>query len=260
MVPVPRLSLRQRVSLLIGRRPADPLIGAAGELDVSLLYYDKSKMAAQLRALDIDVIAVATFPHILAPALLSAARVGGVNVHQSLLPRLRGPDPLFWTYYDNERESGSTVHWLDAGADTGDIIVQESVPVARGQSIIDLYYHLAERGGRQMADALEAIAAGTAQRRPQDPALATSRPAPRSVPMRVPFDEWSAERTWHFISGTAQLFGPLYLDPAGARMPLRGARGFSIEKHGREPGSYETGAGGLRLFCPDGVVDVDVMR
>ncbi len=240
----------------MGRLPADPLVSAARDQRIPAVVYSAEGTAAELRALDIDLIVIATFPHVLSPALIASAHNGGVNLHQSLLPRLRGSDPLFWTYYDDEREAGTTVHWLDAGVDTGDIVAQESMPVARGQSIVDVYFTLAERGAKQLSSALAAIAAGTAPRRAQDPALATSRPSPRSTSWRVPFDQWSAERTWHFVSGTAQLFGSLYRDPTGAALPMGRARTYSMERHGRRPGTHEVTANGIRLYCSDGIVEV----
>src|ERR1700686_2568971 len=70
---------------------------------------------------DVDLFCVATFPRILDAGVLALPRLGVLNVHPSLLPRHRGPDPLFWTFFDSEAETGVTVHWITQEVDAGDI-------------------------------------------------------------------------------------------------------------------------------------------
>src|ERR1051326_1425127 len=69
-----------------------------------------------------DLICVASFPRIIPPHILARAKRGGLNVHGALLPKHRGPDPLFRTYFDEDQEAGVTVHWMDEGVDSGDIV------------------------------------------------------------------------------------------------------------------------------------------
>ena len=71
-----------------------------------------------------DLIAVACFPYIFPSALLQLPRYGCLNLHPSLLPAYRGPLPLFWMARQGERQAGVTLHFLDEGLDTGDIVAQ----------------------------------------------------------------------------------------------------------------------------------------
>jgi methionyl-tRNA formyltransferase len=257
ILPPQRRGYRETLKRWLGRGPGNPLVDAAAEFGIETFHYDEQSTPALVRSLEAELIAVATFPKLLPASLISSARRGGLNVHQSLLPRLRGPDPLFWSYYEDERETGSTVHWLDEAFDSGDIVAQDAIPIGRGRSIVDVYFELAGIGARQLADAIDAIFAKTDTRRPQDAARATSRPSPAKASWHVQFDRWGAERTWHFISGTAPIFGSMFRDPAGRPLPIRRAGEYRMERHGRSAGSIEETESGLRLFCTDGFVDVE---
>jgi methionyl-tRNA formyltransferase len=259
--PERRLGRRDRLRQLFGRLQDDPLTELAKELQAAILCFQRGhidEVRGQLLAGKADLIAVASFPARIPAALLSAAALGGVNVHQSLLPRGRGPDPLFWSYYNDERQTGSTVHWLSEAFDGGDIIAQQSMPIARGRPNTELYYDLAELGARQLPEAISAIEAGTALRQPQDESLASYQPSPLKTAWTVPFDVWTAERTWHFLAGVGDMFGTLARDPHDNPLPLGAAKTYSIESHGRAPGTYERNGDSIRLYCPDGVVEAGV--
>ena len=72
----------------------------------------------------IDLVVVAFFNQLLKPAFLQVPRLGAINAHPSLLPTYRGPAPLFWTYRDNVRTTGLTVHRIAPGEDDGDVLLQ----------------------------------------------------------------------------------------------------------------------------------------
>lgn len=129
--------------------------------------------------------------------------------------------------------------------------------MARGRSIVDLYHELAGSAVAQLLRVLEAIQAGSATRTAQDRSMATREPAASRGDWRVEFDRWPAERTWHFVSGIAELFGRLCRDPRGYPLPMGRARGWRVEAHGRPPGTWDACADGLRLFGPDGLVEVE---
>jgi len=239
-----RIGRRERLKRWIGMHSRTPLEHAAKELDLPLIGYGQAIGDAEL-------IVVASFPQLLPPELL---KIPAINLHQSLLPRHRGIDPLFWTYHSDDRESGTTVHWIDARADHGDIISRQSVPLARGRPLLDLYDELARSGSRQLAAAIDAIEDGSASHHPQQNGFAPD-PAPAKRTWRVEFDAWPAERTWHFLRGIGATHGRLCRAPLGDDMPVAGAVAYAIESHDRKPGTWERGEGRtLRLFCPDGIV------
>lgn len=153
-----------------------------------------------------DLLCVASFPRLLPPEVLATARHGAIGLHPSLLPRHRGPDPLFWTYLHDDEQAGITVHWLDGGEDTGDVIYQEAVPLARGRPVTELYAELVRRGAVLLERALEAISGGCAPRHPQDAARATREPRPDSGACHIDREAWSAERVSHVLSGLGRSY------------------------------------------------------
>jgi methionyl-tRNA formyltransferase len=232
-------------------RAAGPLRRLAEQLGVRVVPASRG-LGGQLAHLAPDLLCVASFPRLLPPALLAAARHGAIGLHPSLLPRHRGPDPLFWTYLHYDEQAGITLHWLDAGEDTGDILYQEAVPLARGRPVAELYADLARRGAGLLERALEAIPAGRAPRHPQDAARATREPRPD--PGAVGWESWSAERIGHVLGGLGRA-QPL-LRVAGRPLRVAGARLSSLALERRPAGTIEPHAGGYRVHCRDGVVEV----
>src|SRR4051794_33572606 len=86
---------------------------------------------AQLRP---DLGCVACFPLRLPPELLALPPLGFLNMHPSLLPRHRGPDPLFWTLRDGGERAGVTIHYMDERFDTGDVALQAPLALPDGIS------------------------------------------------------------------------------------------------------------------------------
>ena len=191
-----------------------------------------------------ELIGIGTFPSLLRPGVLQLATRGAINVHWSLLPKHRGPDPLFWTYLDDDRTTGVTLHWVDEGADTGPILLQRAIPLARGRSVVDLYGELARIGAELFTEGIGLIAEGVAPRIAQNEQLATRDPSRNARTWRIDFETWPAERVWHVLRG---LGTGLLREAAGP------ARGYKIDAHGRVPGTLERG----RLFCSDGYVEID---
>ena len=83
-----------------------------------------------LREIPCDVIAVAAFGQILPPEILEFPRYGCINVHASLLPRWRGAAPIQWAILEGDKKTGITTMQMDAGLDTGDMLLQREVEIA----------------------------------------------------------------------------------------------------------------------------------
>jgi methionyl-tRNA formyltransferase len=135
----------------------------AQELDLEVFQPERIKdEAAQARILKVgaDVIVVVAYGQILPASLITAPRLGTLNVHASLLPRHRGPAPIEWSILSGDRETGVTIMQMDAGVDTGPILAQERVPIAPDTTTGRLARELAAIGGRQMVRTLEALAIG----------------------------------------------------------------------------------------------------
>jgi len=129
-----------------------------------------------LRALAPEAIVVVAYGQILRPAVLDIPPLGCVNVHGSLLPKLRGAAPIQWAVIRGERETGVTTMFMDAGMDTGDMILQTSVPVTDEDTAGSLSERLAPSGAQLLVRTLDLLSRGEAPHRPQDPAAATYAP------------------------------------------------------------------------------------
>jgi methionyl-tRNA formyltransferase len=170
----------------------------------------KDGVAAEvMAALEAEVACVACFPHRIPAALLRLPRHGFLNVHPSLLPRYRGPAPVFWQLRAGETETGVTVHWLDADLDTGDLAAQHGVPLAAGLCGPDIDLRLAAAGGELLAGVLNGLAAGKAARRPQ-PAEGTCQTWPTPEDFSISVD-WPARRIFNFVRGTSEWGHPYRL-------------------------------------------------
>jgi methionyl-tRNA formyltransferase len=152
------------------------LESVAAELHVPLLRawrLDMPEFLARLRRLEPDVFVVAGYPEIFAPSVLAIPRHGCINVHASLLPRYRGPQPVAQALLHGEPYTGVTVHMMNERVDAGDILAQDVVPILDSDTVYTLAARLFELGGRLLVDVLERLALGTLQRRPQEARRAT---------------------------------------------------------------------------------------
>ena len=176
-----------------------------------------------------EVGVAACFPWRLPRAAREAPRLGILNIHPSLLPAGRGPEPVFWTLRRGERVTGVTVHQMDAGFDTGPIVVQETLPVPDGIRAGELEDQLMAIGARALAAALPALAAGDLPPRPQSGEEATLAPFPTA-------EDWimspllPAAWAWRFARGVALLGGPLRVVTSERVIPVADALEWSAEE------------------------------
>ncbi len=134
-----------------------------------------------LAAYQPDLLVVCDYGQILKPAVLEIARLGGINLHASLLPKYRGAAPINWALYHGETETGVTVIHMTPQLDAGPAIAQAKTPIGRDESAEELEPRLAELGAPLVIRSIEALESGTAQPIAQDPAQATrARDSPRS--------------------------------------------------------------------------------
>jgi len=103
-----------------------------------------------------DVMVVAAYGHIIPKTLLALPRLGGVNIHASLLPRWRGAAPIQRALLAGDATTGITIMQMDEGLDTGPILLQEAIPIAADDTAQTLHDRLATLGGRLVVNALAA--------------------------------------------------------------------------------------------------------
>jgi len=108
----------------------------------------------RLRALGADVAVVVAFGQILPPAVLAAPARGSINIHASLLPKYRGAAPIQWAIIRGETVTGITTFQMDAGMDTGPILLQAETPIAPEETAGELSERLARMGAELLLDTL----------------------------------------------------------------------------------------------------------
>jgi len=171
-----------------------------------------------------DAICVACFSLVIPRALLDIPRLGVLNVHPSLLPDNRGPEPLFWTFRLGQERTGVTIHVMDERLDSGDILAQESLAVPDEMTYAELEAQTAELGGRLLVQAARELAQGQAVRRAQDESQSTYYPYPSNQQGREDFviyaEQWDARHVYNFICGVKDWGQPLTL-VADAELTLR---------------------------------------
>jgi methionyl-tRNA formyltransferase len=130
----------------------------------------------ELKALAPDLAVVVAYGKILPPEVLAVPTHGCWNVHGSLLPKYRGAAPIQWAVIRGERETGVTLMQMDAGMDTGDMLLKRALPIGETATAGDMYRELAPLGAALLREGLERLSLGTLTREPQDAAQATMAP------------------------------------------------------------------------------------
>lgn len=129
-----------------------------------------------LRAFQADAIVVFAYGQILPQAVLDLPRLACLNIHASLLPRWRGAAPIQAAILAGDALTGHTIMFMDAGLDTGDILLQRTIPIAPDETGGSLHDGLAALAPETILEALDLLAAGAAPRVPQVAAAATLAP------------------------------------------------------------------------------------
>ncbi len=138
-----------------------------------------------LRRLTPELQVVVAFGQILPRAVIDIAPRGTVNVHASLLPRLRGAAPIQWAIANGDTETGVTTMQIDEGLDTGSLLLSRSLAIAPEETAAELEPRLARLGGELLVETLAGLESGTLTAVPQDPARATLAPLLRKEDGRV---------------------------------------------------------------------------
>lgn len=123
-----------------------------------------------------DAMVVVAYGHIIPQWMIDLPRLGCFNLHASLLPKYRGAAPIAWAIISGETVTGVTTMKIDAGLDTGDILLQRELVIRRDETTETLAARLSELGAGLMAETLEKLGRGEIAPRPQDHSRATLAP------------------------------------------------------------------------------------
>lgn len=123
-----------------------------------------------------DLMVVTAYGRILPKALLELPPLGCINVHGSLLPKYRGAAPIQWAVINGEAETGVTIIQMDAGMDTGDMLLRVKIAISLDETAGSLFDKLADLGSATLLTAIQGLQEGTIIPIPQDHSLATVAP------------------------------------------------------------------------------------
>ena len=208
----------------------------------------------ELRSLAPDVVAVVAYGKILPQRVLEIPKYGCINIHASILPKLRGSGPVQWAILNGEKETGVTAMYMAAEMDAGDIIEIRKTPIEPYENAQSLLDRLAGIGAELLCDTLRAVQAGTVTRTPQNASEATF--APMLTKALCPID-WTM--TMRRI--TDQVRG---LDPWPVATAELGGTRFKIYSVRPTEKKTELAPGtpvaltkrGLEIACGDGVLEI----
>jgi methionyl-tRNA formyltransferase len=135
--------------------------------------FKKAENQQALAAYQADLLLVAAFGQILPQAVLDLPRYGTLNIHASLLPKYRGSSPISEAILQGESEAGVTIMLLDAGIDTGPMLLKRAIPLAEDETTASLTPKLAELGAATLLEVLPLWIGGQLVPQPQDHTLAS---------------------------------------------------------------------------------------
>ncbi len=174
-----------------------PVKEAALRLNLPVTQPDRIKnnddFRAQLIALKPDAIIVVGYGRIIPQWMIDLPRHGNLNLHASLLPKYRGAAPIQWAIANGESVTGVTTMHIDAGLDTGDVLLQREVPVTSDDTAETLAPRLAAIGADLMVETLRGLESGQIRPVPQDHAQATLAPILKKEDGRIEFKRTATE-------------------------------------------------------------------
>ena len=203
-----------------------------------------------LRKLAPDAIVIIAYGQIIPARLLPIPRLGWINLHASLLPKDRGAAPIQWAIASGETVTGNTTMRIDAGMDTGEMLLQEELRIGAEETAPELAGRLAEMGAPLMARTLRGLVRGELAGRAQDHAGATLAPMLKREDGRI---EW--RRTATEIFNRMRGFAPwpgAYTEFRGQTWHLRGKPVVGVFTVTGEPGTILVEKDLVSVVCGEG--------
>ncbi len=209
-----------------------------------------------LRGLAPDCIVIIAYGQIIPARLLPIPKLGWINLHASLLPKYRGAAPINWAIVNGETRTGVTTMRIDAGMDTGEMLVQRGIEIDAKETAPELAARMSESGAPLMAETLRGLAAGTIAPKAQNHAEASYAPMLKKEDGRIDwkrpeieiynrmrgFAPWPGAYTT-FRGQTCHVWGEPMSKEGGARLPS-----------GASPGTLLSERNELFIWCGNATV------
>ena len=175
-----------------GKKTASsPVKDAALEAGIPVYQPEKIKSESSLdyfKRLVPDAVVIIAYGQIIPPSLIAIPRLGWINLHGSLLPKYRGAAPINWAIVNGEKLTGLTTMQIDAGLDTGPMLLKYQTGIGAAETALDLYAQLAEAGAPLIVETLKKLDRGEIAPTPQDNSQASLAPPLKKEDGRI---DWS---------------------------------------------------------------------
>ena len=233
---------------------ASPVKEFALEKNIPILQPEKIReVKDELIELKPDLFCVVAYGKILPQDILDIPKKGSINVHGSLLPKYRGAAPIQWAVLNGEKTTGITTMYMDAGMDTGDMILQEKVEIGDNETTGELWDKLSNIGAKLLVETLKEIENGTAPRTPQGKDF-TMAPMLNKEMAKIDWENKTAGEIKNLVRGLNPIMGA-YTMYKGKKIKIWKAENIEInefiENH-PEFAEYETRlndmAGGTTIY------------
>jgi methionyl-tRNA formyltransferase len=209
------------------------------------------EVVAAVRAARPDVVVVAAYGQILPPPLLEVAPQGAINVHASLLPRWRGASPISAAILAGDAQTGVSIMRMDAGLDTGPVLLQRAIPILEREDAESLSARLAGLGAEALLEALADLAAGRSRPRAQpEDGVTYARLVRKS----------DGDLEWTLRAQEIERALRAYRPWPGVRLPLAGGERIQVVSGGPVPewwvdgGRRDAAPGTMVEVIPEGIV------
>ena len=160
----------------------------------------------KIKEINPDVICVVAYGKILPKEILDIPKYGCINVHASLLPKYRGAAPIQWAILNGDKETGVTTMYMDAGMDTGDMILTKKVQIGENETTGELWDRLAKIGGKLLVETLKQVENDTAPRTPQGNDY-TMAPMLDKEMSKIDWENKTAEEIKNLVRGLNPIMG-----------------------------------------------------
>lgn len=202
----------------------DPLRNFAKKRGLDFLIQEKfestnySSFIETFRSLEIDLLVTNNYSMIVRPDLLSMLNRNAINVHWALLPKNRGCNPVNWQIIKGEEKAGITLHFIDEGLDSGDIIAQQEVPIFFNDTWVDLKNRLAHASEEFLKVALGRFLESKFERIPQalNQVTFNNRLYPESP--KIDFERMSDLEVYNLIRGQVSPLRGAFVEKNGERI------------------------------------------
>lgn len=167
---------------------------------------NNTEFLEEIKKLKPDLMCVVAYGKILPQEILDIPRLGAVNVHGSLLPKYRGAAPIQWAVINGDKETGITTMFMNAGMDTGDMILKKKVEIGEDETTGELWERLSKIGAKLLIETVKKIENGSVTRESQ-PEEGTMAPMISKEMAKIDWENKSAREIKNLVRGLNPIMG-----------------------------------------------------